>query len=178
MYADAKRAAAEQCQHQQRYDQGNEDRNSVAKTAAEAVPTDTHGGARDDVILLSSFQHWKFIYMAPLAITQHLRAPNVFFCTLRFPFWRPNHYVNWLFTIRIKFCLVPADPKNSKKNWKKYVEKFFEKMLKIVKKVESRRFSTFFQLFFQLIFFQLFFEYLGSAGTKQNFFLMVKSQFS
>ena len=32
-----------------------------------------------------------YIYMAPFAITQHLRAPNVVFCMLRFPLWRPNH---------------------------------------------------------------------------------------
>ena len=31
------------------------------------------------------------IHMAPFAITQHLRGPNVVFCMLHFPLWRPNH---------------------------------------------------------------------------------------
>ena len=76
------------------------------------------------------------------------------FCMLRFRLWWPNRYGKWLFTKKIKFCLVPGDPKNAKKVGGKYVEK----KLKIIKKnVENRWFSTFFQLFFQHIFFSIFF---------------------
>ena len=65
--------------------------------------------------------------MAPFAITQHLRGPNVVFCMSRFPLWRPNHKKNFLFTKKIKFCLVPGDPKNAKKVEKNMVKKKLKK---------------------------------------------------
>ena len=86
-----------------------------------------------------------------------------------------------LFTIRIKFCLVPTDPKNTKKNRKKYVEQFFwknvENRQKNVEKCWKSLIFNLFSIFFSTYFFQVFFGFLGSAITKQNFILMVKSQF-
>ena len=71
------------------------------------------------------------------------------FCMLRFRLWWPNRYGKWLFTKKIKFCLVPRDPKIAKKSWKKYVEKEVEKMLKIVKKMlKIGNFQLFFNIFF------------------------------
>ena len=48
---------------------------------------------------------------------------------LRFLLWWPNCYGKWLYTKKIKFCLVPGEPKNAKK-----IEKICWKKLKIVKK--------------------------------------------
>ena len=53
------------------------------------------------------------------------------FCMLRFFLWWPNRYGKWLFTKKIKFCLVPGDPKNAKKNMLKF---FLKKCWKSSKK--------------------------------------------
>ena len=61
--------------------------------------------------------------------------------------------------------------------FEKKIEKKVEKMLKIA---YFQRFFDDFQHFFKKnfnIFFSSFFAFLGSARTKQNFILMVKSQF-
>jgi len=61
--------------------------------------------------------------------------------------------------------------------FEKKIEKKVEKMLKIA---YFQRFLTIFNIFskkFSTYFFQVFFGFLGSAGTKQNFIFMVKSQF-
>ena len=61
--------------------------------------------------------------------------------------------------------------------FEKKIEKKVEKMLKIA---YFQRFLTIFNIFsknFSTYFFQVFFGFLGSARTKQNFILMVKSQF-
>ena len=96
-----------------------------------------------------------YIYMVPFAITRNFRGPNVIFCMLHFPVWRPNHKENWLFTKKIKFCLVPADPKNEKnmfkKSWKKYENRLFSTFF--------WQFSTFFQKKFQHIFFNFFLDF-------------------
>ena len=115
--------------------------------------------------------------MVPFAITQHLRGPNVVFCMSHFPLWRPNHKKNWHFTKKIKFCLVPCDPKNSKKKLKKICWKKVEKMLKIA---YFQHFFDDFQHFFKKnfnIFFATFFAFLGSPGTKQNFIFWCKVSF-
>ena len=70
------------------------------------------------------------------------------FCILCFRLWWPNHYGKWLFTKKIKFCLVPGDPKYEKKSWKKDIEKKVEKFLKIVKKMlKIGDFQHFFNFF-------------------------------
>ena len=48
------------------------------------------------------------------------------FCMLRFLLWWPNRYGKWLFTIKIKFCLVPSDPKIAKKIEKNMLKKFLK----------------------------------------------------
>ena len=61
--------------------------------------------------------------------------------------------------------------------FEKKIEKKVEKMLKIA---YFQHFFDDFQHFFKKIFnifFSIFFGFLGSARTKQNFILMVKSQF-
>ena len=76
-----------------------------------------------------------------------------------------------------KMLLSSQAPWKCKKSWKKYLEKKVEKMLKIP--YFQHFFDDFqhlFNFFFNL-FFSIFFAFLGPARTKQNFILMVKSQF-
>ena len=59
--------------------------------------------------------------------------------------------------------------KNWKKSWKNVENRLFSTFF--------WRFSTFFQIFFQHFFSSFFLGFLRSARTKQNFILIVKSQF-
>ena len=56
------------------------------------------------------------------------------FCMLRFRLWWPNRYGKWLFTKKIKFCLVPADHKNAKKIEENMLKKKLKKCWKSSKK--------------------------------------------
>ena len=79
------------------------------------------------------------------------------FCMLRFSIWWPNRYGKWLFTKKIKFCLVPGDTTNATKNEKNMLKKKLKKCWKSQKKCWKYAIFNFYSTFFSTYFFQLFF---------------------